>query len=68
MGEKSKPAGNKRRITPYSESTSTVRLSDVVKSYITKRSRYSESIDNTLRRMFKLKLPTNGASPHGGAR
>jgi len=63
-----KPASKKRRITPYSESTSTVRLSDVVKDFITKKSRYHESIDNTLRRMFKIKLPSNGTSPNGGAR
>jgi hypothetical protein len=70
MAAKQRSTRKRRRETEYSESTSTVRLSDDVKQFITDKSRYNESIDKTLRRLLGMtkgkgtgRSQDNGGSP-----
>jgi len=55
----------KRRETDYSRTHSTVRLSREVKDYITEQATYNESIDQTLRRIFKIDIRRAPATVSG---
>lgn len=57
----------KRRETVYSQTHSTVRLSREVKDYITGKSTYNESIDQTLRRIFEIDDKRQGHATGKGA-
>ncbi len=54
-------AKKKRRDTQYTLDTSVVRLSHEVKDHIKDKSKWGESIDQTLRRLLKLKPLTGTA-------
>jgi hypothetical protein len=43
-----------RRSTPYTLATCVVRITHETKNHITSQSKWGESIDQTLRRIFKL--------------
>jgi hypothetical protein len=48
------PAAKKRRETPYSLGSLTVRLTRSLHAFITSQGRFDESIDAILRRLLKL--------------
>ncbi len=54
-------AKKKRRDTQYTIDTSVVRLTHEVKDFIKDKSKWGESIDQTLRRLLKLKPGTGAA-------